>query len=176
MDAAYLHLVVNHFPIILCVVGTLAALLGLAFQKRGLWVYAAASITLAGLTIYPAVFTGERAEDVVEKRWYASREAIHEHEEAGELALWVTLAAGAVGGYAWFRAARPRHREDRFPSGLGTLLTIVGLAACGTLGYTAWQSGFVVHKAAAPAGTIPGVPGQPPGPPPMAAPPAAVTP
>jgi hypothetical protein len=165
MDAAYFHLVVNHFPIILCVVGTAAALLGLALQKRGLWVYAAASITIAGLTVYPVTLTGHRAEEVVERRWYASRAAIKEHEEAGELALWVTLAAGAVAAYAWFRAARPRHREDRFPSGLGTLLAIAGLAASGTLAYTAWQSGFIVHKAASPPNTVPGVEAQPPGPP-----------
>ena len=179
MDAAYLHIVVNHFPIILCVVGTVAALLGLAFQRRGLWVYAAASITLAGLLIYPVSLTGHRAEDIVEKRWYASKEAIHEHEEAGELAVWVTLAAGAIAGYAWFRAARPRHREDRFPSGLGTLLALAGLVATGTLGYTAWQSGFIVHKAASPPGTVPGVEAQPAGPAPMPAPGvpgAAVTP
>lgn len=170
MDAAYLHIVVNHFPIILCLVGTIAALLGLAFQKRGLWVYAAASITIAGIMIYPVLYTGQQAEEVVKDRWYASRDAIHAHEEAGELALWVTLAAGAIAGYAWFRAARPRHREDRFPSGLGTLLAIAGLAASGTLGYTAWQSGFIVHKAAAPAGTVPGVREQPAGPPPMTTP------
>ena len=70
MDAAYLHIVVNHFPIILCVVGTVAALLALALQKRALWVYSAASITIAGLTVYPVVFNGERAEDIVERRAY----------------------------------------------------------------------------------------------------------
>ena len=170
MDAAYLHIVVNHFPIILCVVGTVAALLALAFQKRALWLYAAVSLTLSGALVYPVVFTGERAEDVVEKRWYASKEAIHEHEEAAELAMWVTLAAGAVAAYAWFRAARPRHREDRFPSGLGTLLAIAGLAASGTLGYAAWQSGFIVHKAASPPGTVPGVEAQPSMAPPTPAP------
>ena len=170
MDAAYLHILLNHFPIILCVVGTVAALLALAFQKRALWLYAAVSLTLSGALVYPVVFTGERAEDVVEKRWYASKEAIHEHEEAAELAMWVTLAAGAVAAYAWFRAARPRHREDRFPSGLGTLLAIAGLAASGTLGYAAWQSGFIVHKAASPPGTVPGVEAQPSLPAPTATP------
>ena len=49
MDAAYLHLVVNHFPIVLAIAGTVAALLALALQRRGLWVYAAASLTMAAV-------------------------------------------------------------------------------------------------------------------------------
>ncbi len=170
MDAAYLHIVVNYFPIILCVVGTIAAVLGLAFQKRGLWVYAAASITIAGLMIYPVSLTGHEAEKLVERRWYASREAIQQHEESGELAVWFTLAAGAIAGYAWFRAARPRHREDRFPSGLGTLLAIAGVVASGTLLYTGWQSAFIVHKAASPPGSVPGVQAEPALPPPAGPP------
>jgi hypothetical protein len=168
MDAAYLHIVANHFPIILCVVGTLAALLALGVQKRGLWVYASASISLAALLVYPVLLTGNQAEEIVEKRWYASREAIHAHEEAAELATWVTLGAGVFAAYAWFRAARPRHREDRFPGSLQLLVTIAGLAASGTLVYASYQSGFIVHKAASPRGTVPGVEAQPPGPPPVA--------
>jgi hypothetical protein len=165
MDAAYLHLLANHVPIILCVVGTLAALLALVVQKRGVWVYAAASITLAAILVYPVMLAGEQAEVIVERRWYASRDAIRAHEEAAELATWVTLGAGVIAAYAWFRAARPRHREDRFPSSLQVLLTLAGLAASGTLGYASWQSGYVVHKAVAPPGTVPGVEAQPVGPP-----------
>jgi hypothetical protein len=166
MDAAYLHLVVNHFPIVLCLAGTLAALVALGVQKRGGWVYATASITLAALTVYPVMLTGHGAEEIVERRWYASREAIRAHEEAAELATWITLGAGVVAAYGWFRAARPRHREDRFPGSLQLLVTIAGLAASASLGYASWQSGFIVHKAASPPGTVPGVEAQPPGPPP----------
>ena len=167
MDAAYLHIVANHFPIILCVVGTLAALIALGVQKRGLWVYASASIALAGLLVYPVLFTGGQAEKIVEKRWYASREAIRAHEQAPERATWVTLAAGVIAAYAWFRAARPRHRVDHFPFSLQVLLTIGGLAASGALVYASYQSGFIVHKAAAPPNTVPGVDAQPAGPPPV---------
>jgi hypothetical protein len=165
MDAAYLHILLNHFPVILAVMGTLSALLALSIQKRGLWVYDAASLTIAGVLVYPVLLTGHAAEEIVEKRWYASRDAIKAHEEAAELATWITLGAGVLAAYAWHRAARPRHREDRFPGSLQVLLTVAGLAASGALGNAAYQSGFIVHKAASPPGTVPGVEAQPPGPP-----------
>ena len=105
MDAAYLHLLVNHFPIVLAIVGAAAAVLGLFVQRRAVWLYAAASLTLAGVSVYPVMLTGHRAEEIVEKRWYASRPAIREHEEAAELATWVTLAAGVVSALCWWKAA-----------------------------------------------------------------------
>ena len=157
MDAANLHLVISHFPIVLAVIGTLAALLAFGLQRRGVWVFAAASLTIAGVLIYPATFTGQRSADAVARRWYASREALQAHQDAGSLATWLTLLAGLVAAYSWYRAARrPRHREDHFPAPLQLALAVTGLAASGALLYATWQSGFIVHRAASPAGTVPG--------------------
>ena len=162
MNAPNLHLLLSHFPIVLAVIGTLAALLAFGVQKRSMWVFAAASLTIAGATIYPALWTGQRSAGVVAGRWYASPDAIRQHEEAAVLATWITLIAGLVAAYSWYRAGRrPRHRDDRFPAPLQLLLAVTGLCASGALLYASWQSGSIVHKAASPPEIAPDVRAQP---------------
>ena len=51
MDWAHIHIAINHFPVILAVMGTLSALVGLVTGKRGPWLYGAASLTMAGVTV-----------------------------------------------------------------------------------------------------------------------------
>ena len=52
MNWPYVHTLINHFPIILSVVGTGVVLLALIVRRRGLWLYALATLTLAGLSVY----------------------------------------------------------------------------------------------------------------------------
>ena len=103
---ADLHVLINHFPVILTIVGTAFALLALFVGKRGVWLYATATLALAGLAVLPTYFTGEPAADQLEKSWYVTRQAIHAHEEAGEFALWGLIVMGLIAAYAWWRAWR----------------------------------------------------------------------
>ena len=165
MDAAYLHLLVNHFPVILTIVGTGTVLLALFSGRRGLWIYGCATLTLAGLTAPLAFFTGRSAEHVAEDYWYVTRDAIHAHEESGELALWILLAMGAVCAYAWLRRV---HAPDvvKLPAWLRAFVVLLALAGSGAVSWTAWQGGFVVHKAAVLTGPRPaGLPAPEPRPP-----------
>ena len=101
-----LHLLINHFPVILTVVGTAIAVLALITRKRGVWLYATATLFLAGLASVPAFFTGEPAEEQIEDSWYVTREAIHAHEEAADFAVWGLAIMGLIAAYAWWRAWR----------------------------------------------------------------------
>ena len=154
MDAAYLHLTVNHFPIVLTTVGALAALLAMVSGRRVVWLYACATLTLAGLSAPLAFFTGREAEETVEHSWFVTREAIDAHEEAGEWALWVLLAMGVVSLYAWMRRLRAPD-VVRLPRWLQALVVLLALVGAATVGRTAWLGGYVVHKAAALQGTAP---------------------
>jgi hypothetical protein len=114
MSWPYIHLLLNHFPVILLSVGTVAALLALITRKRGVWMYAVISITLAGATIYPVVLTGDKAEHALEDMPAGAtlpalnEEAIHEHEGAAEQAMWMVLLAGVISAYAWWTLGRVR--------------------------------------------------------------------
>ena len=45
-----MHIMINHFPIILATMGALAVLLAVVRGQRGIWLYATVSLTLAALT------------------------------------------------------------------------------------------------------------------------------
>src|SRR6266516_3334300 len=92
----YIHLLINHFPVVLSVVGLCAAVLALALDRRGLWLYAMGTLTLAGLSVYPVRFTGNHADRALHDPWYIPRGAIDAHDDASLIAMICLLIVGAV--------------------------------------------------------------------------------
>lgn len=158
MDWPYAHLLLNHFPIILTVAGTIAAIFALVRRGRAIWLYALATLTFAGVTIYPVFLTGDEASETMRDVWYVSRDAIHTHEEAGELTLWVVLVMGAIAAFAWWRLAA-RERSGGPPRWLQVLVVLTALGALGAVTYTSVLGGRIVHEAerlvVPPAGALP---------------------
>jgi hypothetical protein len=154
MDAAYLHLLVNHFPIILSIMGVAASVVALLVHRRGAWLYAAASLTIAGAVAYPVMLTGHAAEDVMKHKWYVTKESIQHHEDAADIATWVLVATGVVNAFAWWRIARAGRGDaaamDVLPARvLQGLVLVTGLAGLGTVSYAALQGGKIVHGSSA---------------------------
>jgi hypothetical protein len=176
INGAYVHILINHFPIILSLLGAAAAILALLRPRRTLWIYAVASLTLAGLSAYPTTFTGELAGDEIEKMPYASRRSIHDHEEAGELAMWVLIATGVVAAYAWWRTSQSAPRDETFaaPTWLRVLVAAGGVASAGTAAYAAKLSDPILHYSPnLPHPAAPGIPAVAPPAPMVGTPPAA---
>ena len=171
INGAYVHILINHFPIILSLLGAVAAVIALFRPRRMLWVYAVATLTLAGILAYPTMLTGHMAEELIEKMPYASRRAIHAHEEAGELAMWVLIATGVIAAYSWWRTSQSAPRDETFdaPGWLRVLVAIGGVASAGTAAYAAKLSDPILHYS--PAIPHPAAPGIP-----AVAPPAATAP
>lgn len=146
MDWDHLHIMINHFPVILAVTGALAALLGVVRGRRGVWMYATASLTIAGLTAIATYFSGRAAEDVLRHAWYIARDAIHTHEDAALVATIATAVAGLVAAVAWRRLVR-YPREITLPGGLRTVLVVTALASAGSISYASWLGGRITHDA-----------------------------
>jgi hypothetical protein len=151
MDGAYIHILINHLPIILALVGTAAAVLALFLNKRALWLYAVATLTIAGLSVYPVFLTGKEAEESMEKMPYVNRRDIHDHEEAAELAMWVLLATGAVSAFAWWQATRGLNSRAYAPNApvaplwLRAAVAVGGLASSATISWAAKESDPILH-------------------------------
>jgi uncharacterized membrane protein len=146
MDWAHIHILINHFPVILVTIGALATILAVLVQRRGVWLYATVSLTLAGITVVPTYFTGEPADDALNDPWYLAKGAIHSHEQAAKLSALLTLLAALVAVVAWRRLVR-YPREVRMPAGLRTAIVITSVAAAAGIGYTSWLGGRIVHDA-----------------------------
>lgn len=88
-----LHPVVVHFPIVLGILLPLAALAFWWAMKKGnlpfnAWILIVVLALGYGVSSYIAVEMGEEDEEKVEE--VVSKKVIEEHEEAGELILWVS--------------------------------------------------------------------------------------
>jgi hypothetical protein len=96
MNFAQLHLALNHAPIFAILFGAGVVLFGLlrrnpTVRKTGQWL-----LVLVAVTTAPVFFSGEPAEDIVETKPGVTKEAIHEHEDAGKFALIFGSLVGAL--------------------------------------------------------------------------------
>jgi uncharacterized membrane protein len=159
VDWIHLHIIVNHFPVILTVTGALAVVLALTRGQRAIWLYATVSLTLAALTVIPTYFTGEPAEHALNRPWFVARGAIHSHEDAAKISALLVVLAGLVALFAWRRLVR-YPREIRMPGSLRAALLVTSFAAAFAIGYASWLGGAIIHdapvlKGPAPAGLVP---------------------
>ena len=79
MNWPLIHIGINHIPIILTMLGGGAVIVALLRHRRAVWLYAAVTLTLAGLSVYSAYQAREWTEDVVEKYPGVSHDLIEEH-------------------------------------------------------------------------------------------------
>ena len=140
MNAAHLHLLLNHAPVFL-ILGALV-LLGIA-RLRGseelVWI-GLGTLVLSGLAAAAAMATGEPAEHAVDHLTGISERAIEAHEEAAELAAIATYAGALVA-----LTALILRRRIGFGARLRMLAFLVALAAFGLMARTANLGGRIRH-------------------------------
>lgn len=141
MNAAHIHLVLNHVPILGFAFGFL--LLAWARWRNSEETARAvlALFTVVGLTSIAVFFSGEQAEDVVEGLAGVSHDAIEVHEEFAELAMIVSVIVAAASAGAlvafWKRA---------LPGWVTNVGLVAGLVTFGMLAYAGFQGGQIHHQ------------------------------
>ena len=144
MNWPYIHTLINHFPIVLTVVGAAVLLAALIWQRRGLWLYALATLTLSGLSVYPAHFSGDEAEHALDHTWYIVRAAVEAHDDAAGFAMTSILIMGALSAYVWWRMLK-RETTGLPPVWLRWAVTILTIFGLTTVVRTAYLGGKIVH-------------------------------
>jgi uncharacterized membrane protein len=165
----YVHLLLNHFPVVLSVSALVVTLLALVLKRRGLWLTAMGALTAAGAFIYPVHFTGDKADHALHDPWYIRHGAIEAHDYAARIAMIVILIVGAFAAYSWWRALK--RPAESLPIWMRSGVVIGALAAVGTVTYTAYLGGKIIHESPvlelhdAPPGLAPGAAADSPSPP-----------
>jgi hypothetical protein len=145
MDGHAWHLMLNHFPVILSLLGAAAAVVALATRRRSALLYALVTLTLAGLSSYPALRSGHAAAEIIENRWYVDDDQIDVHHDSGERTHLIFLATGIVAAVALWRTLRTV-REAKPGPGLLALIAVLSIASATSAGWTSWQGGFIAIK------------------------------
>ncbi len=149
MNFAYMHLIINHIPLV-------GIPIALAFLGHGLWTRSASTqrfslLILFGLAamVLPVYLTGEPAEEVVEHLPGVLESFIESHEDAAKFSLILTLTTGAAAFLAlWFQRVESKRRLINFG--------VMGLAilALLSLAYTANLGGKIRHSELRAEGTV----------------------
>jgi uncharacterized membrane protein len=141
----YIHLLVNHFPVVLATAGLVAVILAMILRHRGLWLYAMGTLAAAGATVYPVRFSGDEADQALNDPWYIAKGAIDAHDDASLWALIALVLVGVIAAYGLWRALK--RPQEAIPGWIKAALFIGAIFGFSTVARTAYLGGKIIHEA-----------------------------
>lgn len=145
MNWVYLHLLVNHFPVVLGAVALISLVAAMLSGRRQMWLYTAITLTVAGIFAYPTFASGEKASRIFRERMPSARERIHDHSEAADITVWILAVSGVIGLAGWYRIGSDDSTAP-IPGWVKVVLTLPTLATAGAVGYTSYTGGHIGHQ------------------------------
>ena len=96
MNDAHLHLIVNHFPIVGTAIGLLVLIVGYLIKNQQVKATSLGIFIFSALAAIAANYTGDGAEEIVEKIPGITKSIIHDHEEYAEQFFTLSLILGGA--------------------------------------------------------------------------------
>ncbi len=149
MDAAHLHLLLNHIPVVGTLVGLLLLAYGLLRKSDELKRASLAMFVATALLAIPTYFTGESAENLVEHLSGVSATLIERHEDAA----FVSVLALELLGLVAISALALVHRSARFANALAVTALVLSIVTGGLMARTANLGGQIRHTEIRPQAT-----------------------
>lgn len=143
MNAAHLHILVNHIPIIGNVGGIILLLLALTRKSEELVRISLFWFVGVGLFTIVATLTGEPAEEIVEHMAGVSHDWIEQHEEAGGITNLVNILLMVLSLVTFFVSRKPG-KED-VTRKLLLIVLAVAVIETGLAGWTSSLGGKIHH-------------------------------
>ncbi len=140
MNAAYIHLTLNHFPPIVAISATLILIIGAIWRSDPFIRAGFVLMVFAGLMAIPTFLSGDGAADLVKNMPGVDAQAISPHDESANVTVTVMVIAGGIELIVlWlFR----RRELARWTIVLGIVLAVIASAAST---YTAMLGGRIHH-------------------------------
>lgn len=141
MNAAHLHLILNHIPVLGTAFGLALLAWGLIRGSDELRRASLGVLVIVSLFTIPTYLTGEPAEEAIEHLSGVNQDAIEEHEDAAKFAFAGDLVLGAValGGLIVFRGSRFA------PAWLDILVLVLAVLVFAMMVRTANLGGHIRH-------------------------------
>ncbi len=127
--------------------GLLVLVLGYGMKQLVVKRTGLALILLASLFSLPTYFSGEPAEELVERKAGVTKQNIHDHEEAAELALVFSMIGGAVAGISLLSAWKGKPIESKLTTASG----VISVATAALMINAAHKGGMIRHDEIRPA-------------------------
>jgi uncharacterized membrane protein len=152
MNEAHVHLLVNHFPIIVPIIGLLVMLGGLYFRSETIKRTAYVIFIFGAISTIPAFLTGEGAEEVVEKIQGIDKSFIETHEEIADIFNVLSYILGGVSFFGIWASIKQKSFSNTLAviTILFSLIVLFFAAKTGTTGgeirHTEIRAGLKVPK------------------------------
>ena len=142
MNSTYLHLLLNHFPIIGTLMGSGLLLWGIIKKQTQTQSIAAGILFLMAIIALPVYLSGEPAEETVENLPGISETMMELHEESANLAIWIMGITGIISLVAIIL-----QRQKHAFSGKAYLLAfILSVVTFGAMVRTGYYGGRIRHS------------------------------
>jgi len=138
MDWAYLHIVINHFPIVGSVIGTVLIIAGLVFKNQGVNISGLGTIVFAALTAILAYQTGDPAEDAVKGIPDVAESLINRHEDIATIGMYLMIPAGLMAAMSLYSIWK-KERSVHFLIIITLILSLISSMAMLYVGRTGGQ-------------------------------------
>jgi uncharacterized membrane protein len=141
MNAAQIHLALNHAPLFMSIIAGGLLILGMikkneSFKSLSLYLLVAAALLTA-----PVFLTGEGTEELVEHLPGVNESAIEKHEDMAKISLIIIIITGAVGLLGIFIK-----KSTGLAKLIFTVAIFLSLASFGTMAQTAHLGGLIRHS------------------------------
>ncbi len=141
MNSVQIHLALTHVPVVLSIVGLVMLAISFRINNNMLTKISYTFLFVAGLAALPVYFSGEGAEDVVEKLPGVSEAIIEEHEDIAKIAM-ISIAVCGLTALAALLAARFKIAGGGIKIGVLLLALVSG----GLMFQTAHLGGQIRHS------------------------------
>jgi uncharacterized membrane protein len=133
MNEAHIHLIVNHFPIIVPIIGMLVMLGGILLKSEVVKRTAFAIFFLGALITVPAYFSGEGAEEIVEHYGGVNHRLIHQHGDVASTFAILSYLLGLLSAVGFWASWKKK--------GFANIITYVTVVFAAVVLYFAQETG-----------------------------------
>ena len=138
----YLHVLINHLPIIGTGVGLFGLVIALFLRNRVALLPVLAILVLSGISAWPVYVTGSNAyRPIMKISDNTGRDWLNEHSDRADRVIWVFYAMAGIAAIAI--VAPMKWPKSAFP--LGILSLFFALGGLGAAGYIAQAGGMIRH-------------------------------
>lgn len=141
MDWVYFHLVINHFPIIGVIIGTVLLASGVIFKNRGVEISGLGTIVFAALMAIVAYMSGDPAAGVVRGFPDVIKSLVSRHENIATVGMYLMVTAGLLAGSSLYSI----WKKDKSIRLLIMLTLAFSLISSGAMVYIGRTGGQIRH-------------------------------
>ncbi len=141
MNWAYLHVIINHFPIVGVIIGTLLLIVGMYYKNEGVTISGLGTIVFAAIMGVIVDLTGDPAKETVEGMPDMVQSLIIRHEDIASAAMFILIPAGLLAVVSLYSIWK-KEKSVRY---LVIITLVFSLISCVGMGFAGRTGGQIRH-------------------------------